>query len=546
MTIATKHMSASNTFAHPAETDFTTMSERSDGLSNELRLYCGSDLLSEEGLGRILEQHGLTPPNSNVGDTDYYFFLEACANENVTEGMIQCLLEYFPAAAYATDGHGRSPIQYACQFNQNVTLNIIRLLIDAAPDSVRCEDEGGQMPLHTLCDNSIVDEATAIEILKLLIEKYPEAVQHARHFNGIDHLPIHIAAGCGSKSPEFCRLLIEEYPGSEQMTDSIGTLPLHHACRTNSLDAVEYLLELHSADINRTNPDGMYPIHYAIAGFELRDNPAAAVEIVSFLLDCNSNVNLRQFQGWSLLQYACELGYDDSNIRAALQMITVIFDAHPEDIEDNNIASNIHRFHKHVQSFIIGELTYSRQAKDHRLMTTLDSNGQLPLHTALQNNVRLGSLKLLVKGNPSALRLPENNFAMPLHIACEHHDSASVVKYLLSLDEIVLDAVDKHSNTALHYACRGAKYDTIALLLESFGAVSVSKQNADKKLPIDLLWESDAVEGRESIEYTESVYQLVKAYPETVMSIGKHEEQPASTSETCSSVSGRKRKLRHD
>ena len=85
-------------------------------------------------------------------------------------------------------------------------------------------------------------------------------------------------------------------------------------------------------------------------------------------------------------------------------------------------------------------------------------------------------------------------------------------------DPSTLDAVDGEGNTALHLACRGAKHDTIALLLEKYDAVSVSKRNAHGELPIDLLWESiSAVGDRESIEYTESVYRLLKAYPETVM-----------------------------
>eukprot|EP00975_Prorocentrum_lima_P034320 7214257-Prorocentrum_lima.AAC.1 len=77
-----------------------------------------------------------------------------------------------------------------------------------------------------------------------------------------------------------------------------------------------------------------------------------------------------------------------------------------------------------------------------------------------------------------------------------------------------LRAVDYGNNTALHYACRGAKYDTIAMLLEKYGAVSVSKQNAHGKLPIDLLWESSAVEDRGGIEYTESIFLLLRTYPE--------------------------------
>jgi len=223
-------------------------------------------------------------------------------------------------------------------------------------------------------------------------------------------------------------------------------------------------------------------------------------------------------------------------------MIKAIYDAHPEAIEENNTASNIHRYHQQVQSFLNGELVYSRQAKNHPMMMTPDDNGQLPLHTALQNNVRLGSIKLLDKGNPSAIRNVDNNFAMPLHVACQHHNSADVIQYLVGLDTSILDAIDRQGNTALHYACRGAKYDNIALLLEKYDAVSVSKRNAHGKLPIDLLWESSAVEDRESIEYTESVFRLLKAYPETLMNYNGNMKQQG-TSDRCSNQNGKKRKL---
>ena len=48
------------------------------------------------------------------------------------------------------------------------------------------------------------------------------------------------------------------------------------------------------------------------------------------------------------------------------------------------------------------------------IMTTLDENGQLPLHRALKDNATFGSIKLLVKGNPSALRVMDNSYALPL------------------------------------------------------------------------------------------------------------------------------------
>ena len=478
-------------------------------LSNELLELCKSESLSAEELLEIIQRHGLTHDNPL---SDYNFFLAACRNENVTEEIIRCLLEYFPDATSATDDEdGCLPLHFAC-YNKNVTLNIIQLIIDAAPATVRSVTNHDSMPLHVLCRNHQLDEMTSIEILKLLIEKYPAAVRHA---NNDGALPIHRAAGW--KSAEICRVLIKAYPGSERVTDVRGKLPLHWACY-GSLQTVEYLYRLYpdAIDTKTTDGYGVYPIHFVISSTSKRDNPGAAVEVIQFLLNCDPNQKLIPLRGWSLLHIACVRQYTDLNIEAGIQIVKIVFDAHPEAIEDNQIGENIHRYHQRIQAFINGELVYARQAKDLRLMMTLDINGQLPLHTALQNNVRLGSIKLLVKGNPSALQTVERNLAMPLHIACQYHDSASVVKYLLSLSATILDAVDRKGNTVLHYACRGSKHGTIALLLEKYDAASVSKRNTDGKLPIDLLWESNAVSDRESAEYTGSVFRLVRAYPEMV------------------------------
>ena len=414
---------------------------------------------------------------------------------------------------------GKSLLHHACEMeykssNIEAGIQMIESIFGAHPALISSVSNEGHMPLHVLCCNEKpMDGAAEIQILMFLLEKHQEAV---RHVDNEGHLPIHIASG--RRSPEFCRVLIEAYPGSERITYANGALPLHRACSKGSLATVEYMYDLYPNAIDHATTGGYHPIHYAISNMTNRviPAPAVAVQIVQFLLDRNPSQKLKQVQGKSLLRYACGLPYNDSDTEAAIQIIKIIFDAHPEAIEDNRITTDIRRYHQRIQAFINGELVYARQAKDHRLMTTPDDNGRLPLHTALQNNVRLGSIELLVKGNPSALRLLENSFALPLHIACQHHDSASVVQYLLSLDEAALEIVDRYGNAVLHYACRGAKHDTIALLIEKYDAASVSKRNAEGKLPIDLLWESNAVEERESVEYVGSVFQLMRAYPEMV------------------------------
>ena len=506
-------------------------------VADEMFSYCLSDLLSEDGLRELIERHQFTPNDNNPHVGDYQFFHRACLNRRVTEGIIQCLLEYFPDSIKAIDENdGQLPLHVVCQ-NPNATLNIFQLLIDADhSSSVRRVDNNGWMPLHHLCRNEELDETAALEILELLIEKHPEAVRHANNYG---NFPIH----CIRRSPEFCRVLIEAYPGSERIANRRGNLPLHLACGFNTVATIKYLYKIYPDAINHASTAGGYPIHAAMICVTKRNNPIAAVDIVKFLLGCDPNVKLQKLRGEFLLYWACRLDYNDSNIEAGIEVIQAIYDAHPEAIEDNSISSTIQRYHQQVQSFINDELVYSRQAKDRHVMTTPDGNGQLPLHTALQNNVRLGSIKLLVKSNPPAVQSPNNSGLIPLHVACVHHNSASVVQFLIGLDATTLDSVDGELNTALHLACRSARHETISMLLDKYGAVSVSKRNAHMKLPIDLLWESNDVLDRASTEYTESVFRLLKAYPEMVMVMNIDMQQQQSAAPSCPSQNGKKRKF---
>ncbi len=410
---------------------------------------------------------------------------------------------------------GWSPLH--CAFiNKNMTAEIVQLIIDAAPDSVRSVSNTGHTPLHYLCLNELLDGTIAIKILKLLLEKHPESIRHADDGYNERLLPIHLAARTG-KSADFCRVLIEAYPDSIRVGDHRDQLPIHWACTYNTVATVQCLYNFFPDAINHATTDGNYPIHSAMNAILARQDPEAAIEIVKFLLNCDPNVKLQKCLEISLFHYACSLNDGRSNFEVGIENIKTIYDAHPEAIYDDEIEHDMHLYHQQVQAFLNTLLVYARQAKDHRQMTTPDGKGRLPLHTALQNNVILGSIKLLVNGNPTALQSPDDSGALPLHIACQHHDSLSVIQYLVRLDTTTLEAVDKAGNTALHYVCRGARHDIIALFLDEFNAVSVSKRSARKKLPIDLLWESNEVSDRESIEYTESSFRLLKAYPETVM-----------------------------
>jgi len=170
-----------------------------------------------------------------------------------------------------------------------------------------------------------------------------------------------------------------------------------------------------------------------------------------------------------------------------------------------------------VANFLETQLAYAHKAQDIIAMHyTLDINGWLPLHHALCNNAPLGAIKLLVKGNPSALGRTDHQGMLPLHIACEF-STADSVQFLVELNDGCLDHCDLNTNYPLHYACRGGKCDIVKYLLEAH-ASSVSERNGNNKLPIHLLCESgnDKVD-HESAEYVETIWRLLLAYPMTVL-----------------------------
>jgi ankyrin repeat protein len=521
-------------------------------LEEELTAFCRSYALSKDGLRAIFEGHGVAP-NPDNPNISYEFFHEACHNKKVTECILLYLLEYFPNAVRDADGYicdeetkigGCTPLHSICR-NKNVTLGMVHLLIDAFPDSLSHENNYGSMPLHQLCSSKDLDDEVGLKILKLLLERHPGAVRHAAR-DGI--LPIHFASV--RQSPEFCRILIEAYPGSERMVAVVGALPFQLACACNTVATAKYLYELYPESINVADNNRMYPIHFAIARVqeEERFGPTTAVEMTQFLLGCNPSVALQEFNGKLLFihlhhwmnENEDEINDNRSRLNECLKVLQLLYDEHPDVIEDNEVISNVGQSHVEVQIFINTQLAFARQAKDRNIMTTRDDNGQLPLHRAFYDNTPLGSIKLLVKGNPSAISCADNRGRIPLHSACLHHKTPAVVEYLIKLNPTSLRARDFDDNTSLHYACRGANHAIIALLTEKYGAISVSKRNAHGQLPIDLLFASNVVSDREGVEYTESIFRLLRAYPATVMNCIPN---ATKTSHSDSKVSGKKRKI---
>ncbi len=248
-------------------------SERITDKYGNLPLHRACETNTVETVECLLE---LYPESINMGDGYNAPIQQAISGlpfrrSNLAAGIevMHFLLERNPDAL--TDAGSVSPlhIAIACRLwfdsylirinkSKNKVVDAVRHLIDAFPDSLRREDNEGLMPLHFFSLNDDMDEEVALEVLKIFLERCPESVRHTTR-RGPSHnlsLPIHIAAM--KQSLEFCRILIEEYPGSERMTNGYGDLPFHRACHYGTVATVKYLYQLYPESINVADNGGRY------------------------------------------------------------------------------------------------------------------------------------------------------------------------------------------------------------------------------------------------------------------------------------------------
>lgn len=477
-----------------------------------------------EGLQEIINRWGWPRSSNNKELKSYDFFFELLLAEKLTEGTVDAVLYCFPEAARMRTRSNKTPLHIVLS-NEAVTLNMVQILVDADPPSIAHRDADNMTVLHCLCNNVNLNASARLEILNFLIQTNRGLLEMASRNDRV--LPIHYAAGLKSTPVPFMQTLIDASPGYvlKSLTAS-GVAPIHIACFNYNLHLVKTLVNADPNSLNLSSsgssPAG-YPIHSALNSVHGR-GLASRVSVVRFLVNFpGSTVVSQEFRGYLPLHLAClaasevrgNNGWDTSLDRYLpndLEIIKILFDAFPGAIKHSRLRRDIKggqrgKFHPKVMEFI-----------NHHYKFALPYNllkkryNPLPLHSAITRKECLGSIKLLVEGDPTAVFTPDSNGAIPLHLAVQHHSSSEVIRFLIR-NAKTLTIADLNGNTALHYACRCAKYEIIVLLLEKYGAVSTSTQNLNGKLPIELLlFESDR-EDMESTRYTEAIFHLLRAYP---------------------------------
>ncbi len=528
-------------------------------LSN-LRDLCRSSLLAEDALRReftcLVNQNGAVdlPHDMDI------ILLDVCANEHVTLGIVQCVLEYFPGSIRVVTLTLAS-LHVLCR-NKYVTPDIVQFLIDKYPDALSLLDENGISPLFDLCMNAELNEGVAVEILDLLLERYPEL---AKQSCTDGYLPISCAIRC--QSPGFCCKLVAAFPGAidESRSVLLDVLDSPTVENTVAQAVLGMLLGKYPDSIRRFRWKGESPLHIVarkkisrsaeLCGFLLRALP----ELVdTFTLPDEGHDALKP------LHYACQWGN--------LPVVKCIVDMFPNAIFGQTSPTGMFPIHcavgvlgTYLESTLI---TPEDNMEVIRFLLTVDAsvasqtysiggNVITPLLLACfltdasNSGVGLQVIKLLHDTHPEAIytlgdlpviaevaaflnpqlhyariardlelvTTPDEDGNLPIHLAL-YDDRAALgtIKLLLDANNSTLQMpTHNNGNTLLHEACRLGEYGVIEMLLTLYPTEQVHRQNSLGELPIQVLIESDTNEP-ESAEHLSSIFLLLRASPAVLMS----------------------------
>jgi ankyrin repeat protein len=283
-----------------------------------------------------------------------------------------------------------------------------------------------------------------------------------------------------------------QYEKHEQLF-AVSYSTIHKAAAENSLAGVKYFLTIglrrdqrkkfaKLGILEEIDKNGMGPLHYAAE--------KGAVDVITFLLQQNCDINLQSKEGNTALMYACKYN--------RLEAIKTLIEGGCDIKILNNSGMNAVHFAAqgdYVDSIItLVECLNVKVSK--RPATEIegqadDESTAKSIAEHFEGSIADDSLSFSSKADLStldievlkALNHPSNNKATPLHVACSA-DAENVVRLLLEYN-VLLNYQDSTGDTPLHKAGRKGYYHIYQLLV-SHGA-SDNIQNIFRETPADVL-----------------------------------------------------------
>lgn len=238
---------------------------------------------------------------------------------------------------------------YAVIHYNNTSLDDIKAVLDIAPHLVEVRDQ------HTNCNiiHMACKGRAPLSVMKLLVSRFPEGLKTP---NDGGRLPLHNFC---SASTDVAQFLVESYPEALRMKDEHGNLPLHDTIGEEkaSLDAIKIMTESYPEALKVSNgcspivDTGNLPNHVALSRLHVK------LDVVKYLAKmCPESLLITNHEG-----------------RLPVQVYLDHWD---------------------------------RSENDDAIFFESFFGGGFALHQALEWNVPLPMLKIILKNNPGDIYVP--------------------------------------------------------------------------------------------------------------------------------------------
>ena len=300
------------------------------------------------------------------------------------------------------------------------------------------------MPIKHLLDGPGYTSTTARQVAHL-IELHPEQVTTGDVYG---MLPIHYAALYGA-SVEVVKYFVKIDPQCLEKKTNNGSLPLHFAAMNkDNHHLIPYLLATFPESVEVLNDDNYTPCDIAmgVKSDMISDSKQATGDQRRAVDESLKMIQLLQSPNDTIRGYAQGKYWK-------YEVVGI------NSLHENSVGSSDHwedTTEELVQSLI--KENSEDLAKPDR------ENGYLPIHYACFYNTDLEVVKCLVEAHPAGLEHQSHAGWLPLHLAAMMNQD-HMIDYLVQVLPQSLNTADKSGKTALDYALRYVRTESICRLL---------------------------------------------------------------------------------
>jgi len=464
------------------EVDSTLASEYIDKEQNLLALHVAAKARDDlPFLHRLVDCYPLAVETRASSKHERNLPLHFAARHNSSLHAIKFLFDCCPSVLKKCNRKRESVLDLACQ-SSYMCGEMMRWLVDVVSSkSLLRESETGVLPLTHVLENVELDDSSALEVVQILALSRPS----------LCHLSRMLIRSVERQGPKTVNYILDLF----RLVPTDSTI-LIHACSSIfcRIETVAMLLTRYPGIADVPTKDGMFPIPAIISG-----GANYKGDLVKLVLSYDPNGASRLSRHPTAgrvkvlpLQLACsQSGLTD------FELIKTLYDAHPKAIltkrgensldeiaKDCNCSKEIYRYlraqasHSYVAS--------TRDDFSRRLLTVPNERGSLYLHRVISGS-SLGSVKLVCEANLDALAVEDIDGMTPLTIAAKH-TSTDVMMYVWrkTFEHGKFGDLDKNFRVYL------------SILLER----------------------ADQEEGVNSLDYVNSLFQLLLAHPVALETLG--------------------------